>query len=124
MNGVLSKPLNLPELQAVLALWIDEDIGPGALPEPESLPEDLWQVFLDCNEADYQQAAQAVAQQDYPDAVLHIHRILGAARVMQVHDLASLADSLEQDLLTQPANAEAGLLSLRTALDHLQKPEA
>ncbi|PTU66947.1 hypothetical protein DB032_19475 [Chromobacterium sp. Panama] len=125
MDDVLSKPLQLASLQTLLWMWLPSlSSPPKQASQPVSAPEEasLWQAFINCNEEDYDQAAQAIARGDWQTAHHHVHRIKGASRTMQTQQIAAAADALESAIGQQESECGNLLQALRQALDHFTPP--
>lgn len=115
MDGSLSKPLRLAELEDLLALWI-----PSAPPEPADSPQDMLRaLFISATQADLLDIEAAVRAGDLREVAHRAHRILGAALMVGATQVAALAGALEEQLTRapdQPPDAPV-LEGLRQALD-------
>ncbi|NHR03588.1 transporter substrate-binding domain-containing protein [Chromobacterium haemolyticum] len=98
MDGMLSKPLSLQDLEDILRLWfMTEDIAPTPLPLPASAL-DLARLYSQSAQRDLLQFRQAVADQ-LPEIMLHhVHRLKGGALTVGAEPLTRLAARMEQTL--------------------------
>lgn len=111
MDGSLSKPLKLAELQALLALWVP----PPGLPEKTEPPQALRALFLDSTQADLLELEAAIGEGDRLRATQRAHRIRGAALMVGATELAVLAGEWE-DAAPDTPPTPADLAKLRAAL--------
>ncbi len=121
MDGSLSKPLRLAELESLLDLWISEPASD--LPGVPSVDSRLVQVFIDSTEADLLGLAAALEAGDAAQAAHQAHRIHGAALMVGANEVASLAAALEASL-AEPGGGSSGpqpLDALRAALRRYRK---
>ncbi|WP_181248017.1 ATP-binding protein [Chromobacterium haemolyticum] len=109
MDGMLSKPLSLRDLEDILRLWLmTEDIAPTPLPLPGSAL-DLARLYSQSAQRDLLQFRQAVADQ-LPEIMLHhVHRLKGGALTVGAEPLTRLAAWMEQTLQAEgePPSEEA-----------------
>lgn len=115
MDGSLSKPLRLAELEELLALWI-----PPAPPEPADSPQDMLRaLFISATQADLLDIEAATRAGDLREVAHRAHRILGAALMVGATEVAALAGALEEQLTHAPdLPPEAPVLEgLRQALE-------
>lgn len=98
MDGMLSKPLSLRDIEDILRLWLTTE---GAAPPPLALPAsalDLARLYSRSARQDLLQFRQAAADQ-LPDIMLHhVHRLKGGALTVGAEPLARLAADMEQAL--------------------------
>ena len=98
MDGMLSKPLSLRDLEDILRLWLmTEDFAPTPLALPGSAL-DLARLYSQSAQRDLLQFRQAVADQ-LPEIMLHhVHRLKGGALTVGAEPLTRLAARMEQTL--------------------------
>lgn len=117
MDGILSKPLSLQDLEDILRLWLmtEELAPPPAL--PASAP-DLARLYSQSARQDLLQFRQAVADQQ-PEAMLHhVHRLKGGALTVGAEALTRLAANMEQALQAEGGRPdEAALLAWHQAFE-------
>ncbi|MDW5415916.1 ATP-binding protein [Iodobacter sp. CM08] len=95
MNGVLSKPLRIIELEKLLRLWLGDKVLP--LNESvSSIPQDLSKLFIDAALLDWDGLTIALQYSDYIQAREHAHRIYGSALVVGADAIADVAVNLER----------------------------
>lgn len=114
MDGSLSKPLRLAELEDLLAMWI-APVGAFQAAAPENA---LRTLFMGTSEADVLDIEAALRAGDLPEVAHRAHRILGAALMVGASEVAEVAGALEARLADNPGQApEPHLLGrLRAAL--------
>ncbi|WP_254894751.1 ATP-binding protein [Chromobacterium haemolyticum] len=109
MDGMLSKPLSLRDLEDILRLWLmTEDFAPTPLALPGSAL-DLARLYSQSAQRDLLQFRQAVADQ-LPEIMLHhVHRLKGGALTVGAEPLTRLAARMEQTLQAEgePPSEEA-----------------
>ncbi|QOZ84477.1 MULTISPECIES: ATP-binding protein [Chromobacterium] len=122
MNGLLVKPLRLADLQKILSMWLTDVSVEKIAKPPSSYDANLWDLFIEYNEADFAGVDSAIKQQQWDVARQHAHRIYGLALSMDVPELVTVAGKLEQLLVEHQVDALApALAQLRAALDAIAK---
>lgn len=101
MNDVLTKPIRLTDLAAVLTKW-HQSAGNQfmEIPTARSVPDDIWSSLQDDLNA-FVAAAQAGERREM---LYHIHRIRGVAQMFHLEMLASYATDLETELREEKAS--------------------
>lgn len=118
MDGTLSKPLSLRDLEDILRLWLpSQDAAPPPPALPASAP-DLARLYSQSARQDLLQFRQAVADQQ-PEAMLHhVHRLKGGALTVGAETLTRLAADMEQALQAEDGRPdEAALLAWHQAFE-------
>ncbi|MCC0192559.1 ATP-binding protein [Pseudomonas aeruginosa] len=94
MDEVLSKPISLGELRAVLGRWCDVSL---AVPSPiATAPASMSVEVSEEMTVDLGRLIQAVALCDRPSALRFAHRLRGAALIMKCSALGRAAEQMEE----------------------------
>ena len=101
MDGLLSKPIRLNALQAMLELWCDMDFSQHAANPANVAPDELDPLYIDSLNDDLDDLASALASEQLELAIHYAHRIKGAALSTDHERVAALATKLEQHLREQ-----------------------
>jgi signal transduction histidine kinase/CheY-like chemotaxis protein len=119
IDGVLSKPLRLNELQATIEMWCEiTDGNPVDIVRDEfDDEENLQQAFFMTTQADLIRLRQAIDSSEWPQVGRVAHRIVGAALGLGLHEIAGIASAIER------RDSNTGLLSEIEA-DFLRLEEA
>jgi len=107
MDGSLSKPLTLEKISSTLRLWLDVN---EEIQIPETDPQAFYhhhEHYLQLTRRDIQAAITALNAASLQDAIYHIHRIHGAALVVDAKQMAALTGEIE-DKLRQEVLSLAG----------------
>lgn len=120
MDGVLSKPLRLDQLQATIEMWCDIEVEhPPQRPadEPDTALT-LHQEFVLTTAVDLAGLRQAIACAQWRQVERIAHRIVGAALSLHRPDIAEIAKTIETKASAPqvPPMLEADLLRLERAL--------
>lgn len=115
MDGLLSKPIRLNALQAMLELWCDMDFSQHAANPANVAPDELDPLYIDSLNDDLDDLASALNGQQLELALHYAHRIKGAALSTDHERIAELAGALEQHLRDQQLDeqCQAMLKALR-----------
>lgn len=120
IDGVLSKPLRLNELQATIEMWCD--IKPSPLAESERVEPDveasLQEEFLNTCAVDLAALHQAIHSAQWRQVERIAHRVVGAALSLDRPDIADIARIIEKKASAAPHHAELDedVLRLESAL--------
>ena len=116
MDGVLSKPIRLAKLQDMLELWCDVTLVPRAQPlTPQTL--ELSAVHEEVRK-DLANLIEAIALRDPQRALYAVHRLHGAALILDWADMAAPAAILEHLLRDHVEWSGAYVHNLRALVEH------
>lgn len=110
MDGLLSKPIRLNALQAMLELWCDMDFSQHAANPANVAPDELDPLYIDSLNDDLDDLASALGGQQLELAIHYAHRIKGAALSTDHDSIAELAAKLEQHLREQQLDEQCQLM--------------
>lgn len=121
MNGVLKKPIRLTELRAMLARWSGGVVSAGSEELNATLQErietematDLRRLLAD----DVEHLLAALQSEDQAQAIFFAHRLHGAAGLVGMGSLATVAASIERDPFGDRVGAMKRLIALLEEID-------
>lgn len=98
IDGILSKPLSLPDIKRLFQLWLYTSNPAPPIEPPVKVSVSLHELFVTTSRDDAARLRNALEVNDVVRSIHYAHRLSGSALTIKEMDLAGLAKELERCL--------------------------
>ncbi len=119
MDGILTKPITLNDLENILSLWLPEpESSPPASPTTPQYRGTLEELYWKTCQEDMKKLRTAIEQSEWVDIRHYVHRLKGGALTIGQNTLAQPVKEMEDHLL---ANEQWSVTELLSWLDDYER---